>query len=177
VRQSTTFARLATEGVADRVVCGELDVCALARMCTDCSRKHVSRPRVARTANARLVPRQKSTDPRYQCKPGSERQASTLLFTSLMISASQERERRTRRAMQARKSVRLDIPLADVYQFWRRFENPPRFMAHLERERGDTPTTSAASSVTARSRHLGSAIDDAYRLSVHTCVSLMSSDR
>jgi uncharacterized membrane protein len=31
-----------------------------------------------------------------------------------------------------RESVRIEKPLADVYGFWRRFENLPRFMTHLE---------------------------------------------
>jgi uncharacterized membrane protein len=32
-----------------------------------------------------------------------------------------------------RESIRLEVPLTDVYQFWRRFENLPRFMTHLDR--------------------------------------------
>ncbi len=32
-----------------------------------------------------------------------------------------------------RESIRLEVPLADVYRFWRRFENLPRFMTHLDR--------------------------------------------
>ena len=35
------------------------------------------------------------------------------------------------RGMHARASVRLEVPIADVYRFWRRLENLPRFMTHL----------------------------------------------
>src|SRR5437868_2943937 len=31
------------------------------------------------------------------------------------------------------ESIRLEKPLDEVYQFWRRFENLPKFMSHLER--------------------------------------------
>jgi uncharacterized membrane protein len=31
-----------------------------------------------------------------------------------------------------RESVVLELPIADVYRFWRRLDNLPRFMAHLE---------------------------------------------
>jgi uncharacterized membrane protein len=31
------------------------------------------------------------------------------------------------------ESVRLEVPLAEVYGFWRRLENLPRFMTHLDR--------------------------------------------
>jgi uncharacterized membrane protein len=31
-----------------------------------------------------------------------------------------------------RESIRLEKPLAEVYSFWRRLENLPRFMTHLE---------------------------------------------
>jgi len=36
------------------------------------------------------------------------------------------------RGVHVRESIRLEVPLADVYGFWRRFENLPRFMAHLD---------------------------------------------
>jgi uncharacterized membrane protein len=36
------------------------------------------------------------------------------------------------RGVHVRESVVLDLPIADVYRFWRRLENLPRFMAHLE---------------------------------------------
>jgi uncharacterized membrane protein len=36
------------------------------------------------------------------------------------------------RGIHVRESVRLEKPLAEVYRFWRRFENLPRFMTHLE---------------------------------------------
>jgi uncharacterized membrane protein len=43
------------------------------------------------------------------------------------------------RGVHVRESIRLEVPLADVYRFWRRFENLPRFMTHLDRvsDRGD----------------------------------------
>jgi uncharacterized membrane protein len=37
------------------------------------------------------------------------------------------------RGIHVRDAVRLEKPLAEVYRFWRRFENLPRFMTHLER--------------------------------------------
>ena len=37
------------------------------------------------------------------------------------------------RGVHVRESVRLEMPLADVYRFWRRLENLPRFMTHLQR--------------------------------------------
>jgi len=43
------------------------------------------------------------------------------------------------RGVHVRESVRLEMPVADVYRFWRRLENLPRFMTHLHRvtETGD----------------------------------------
>ena len=38
-----------------------------------------------------------------------------------------------RRGVHVRESIRLEVPLADVYGFWRRLENLPRFMTHLDR--------------------------------------------
>jgi uncharacterized membrane protein len=37
-----------------------------------------------------------------------------------------------RRGMHVRESIRLERPIAEVYRFWRRLDNLPRFMAHLE---------------------------------------------
>jgi uncharacterized membrane protein len=37
------------------------------------------------------------------------------------------------RGIHVRESVRLEKPVADVYRFWRRLENLPRFMTHLNR--------------------------------------------
>jgi uncharacterized membrane protein len=37
------------------------------------------------------------------------------------------------RGVHVRESVRLEVPVADVYRFWRRLENLPRFMKHLNR--------------------------------------------
>ena len=36
------------------------------------------------------------------------------------------------RGVHVRESVRLEVPLGDVYRFWRRLENLPRFMTHLD---------------------------------------------
>jgi uncharacterized membrane protein len=37
------------------------------------------------------------------------------------------------RGVHVRESVRLEVPVGEVYRFWRRFENLPRFMRHLNR--------------------------------------------
>jgi len=37
------------------------------------------------------------------------------------------------RGVHVRESIRLEKPIDEVYRFWRRFENFPRFMAYLER--------------------------------------------
>jgi uncharacterized membrane protein len=37
------------------------------------------------------------------------------------------------RGLHVRESIRLEVPCADVYGFWRRLENLPRFMTHLDR--------------------------------------------
>ncbi|HXT68128.1 MAG TPA: SRPBCC family protein [Vicinamibacterales bacterium] len=37
------------------------------------------------------------------------------------------------RGIHVRESVRLEVPVAVVYRFWRRLENLPRFMTHLDR--------------------------------------------
>jgi uncharacterized membrane protein len=42
------------------------------------------------------------------------------------------------RGVHVRESIRLERPVADVYRFWRRLENFPRFMAHL-RHVAETP--------------------------------------
>jgi uncharacterized membrane protein len=39
---------------------------------------------------------------------------------------------RGERGVRVGESIRLEKPLAEVYRFWRRFENLPRFMSHLE---------------------------------------------
>jgi uncharacterized membrane protein len=36
------------------------------------------------------------------------------------------------RGVHVRESVRLEVPVADVFRFWRRLEHLPRFMSHLE---------------------------------------------
>jgi hypothetical protein len=37
------------------------------------------------------------------------------------------------RGVHVRESIRLQIPVGDVYRFWRRLDNLPQFVAHLER--------------------------------------------
>jgi uncharacterized membrane protein len=37
------------------------------------------------------------------------------------------------RGLRVRESVRLEVPVAEVYRFWRRLENLPRVMTHLNR--------------------------------------------
>src|SRR5262249_44284557 len=37
------------------------------------------------------------------------------------------------RGVYVRESIRIERSLDEVYRFWRRFENLPRYMAHLER--------------------------------------------
>lgn len=41
-----------------------------------------------------------------------------------------------------RESIRLEVPVADVYRFWRRLANLPQFMTHLDRvtEGADGPS-------------------------------------
>jgi uncharacterized membrane protein len=43
------------------------------------------------------------------------------------------------RGLHVRESIRLELPVTEVYRFWRRLENLPRFMTYLERvtELGD----------------------------------------
>lgn len=35
------------------------------------------------------------------------------------------------RGVHVRESIRLEVPVAEVYRFWRRLDNLPRFMTHL----------------------------------------------
>lgn len=37
--------------------------------------------------------------------------------------------------VRVRESIRLEVPVADVFRFWRRLEGLPKFMSHLERVR------------------------------------------
>jgi uncharacterized membrane protein len=37
------------------------------------------------------------------------------------------------RGVHVRESIRLQLPIAEVYAYWRRLENLPRFMTHLDR--------------------------------------------
>ena len=36
------------------------------------------------------------------------------------------------RGLHVREAIRLEVPLEDVYRFWRRLDNLPRFMAYLD---------------------------------------------
>jgi len=36
------------------------------------------------------------------------------------------------RGVHVRESIRLEMPISDVYRFWRRLENLPQFMKHLD---------------------------------------------
>jgi Polyketide cyclase / dehydrase and lipid transport len=44
-----------------------------------------------------------------------------------------EARSRWRAGLHVRESILLEVPIADVYTFWRRLENLPRFMTHLDR--------------------------------------------
>jgi uncharacterized membrane protein len=46
------------------------------------------------------------------------------------------------RGVHVRESVRLEVPVADVYRFWRRLDNLPQFMTHLDRVSETTDSTS-----------------------------------
>jgi len=46
------------------------------------------------------------------------------------------------RGVHVREAVRLELPIHEVYSFWRRFENLPRFMRHLDSVREDGVTHS-----------------------------------
>jgi hypothetical protein len=37
------------------------------------------------------------------------------------------------RGVHVRESIRLEVSVGDVYRLWRRLENLPRFMTHLDR--------------------------------------------
>ena len=37
------------------------------------------------------------------------------------------------RGVHVREAIRLDLPVVDVYRFWRHLENLPQFMTHLDR--------------------------------------------
>lgn len=46
------------------------------------------------------------------------------------------------RGVHVREAVRLELPIHEVYAFWRRFENLPRFMRYLDSVREDGPERS-----------------------------------
>jgi uncharacterized membrane protein len=37
------------------------------------------------------------------------------------------------RGVHVRESIRVEVPVVDVYQLWRRLDNLPKFMTHLDR--------------------------------------------
>jgi uncharacterized membrane protein len=47
-----------------------------------------------------------------------------------------------RKAVKVERSVTIDKPRAELFAFWRNFENLPRFMEHLVSVRVDSPTRS-----------------------------------
>jgi uncharacterized membrane protein len=47
-----------------------------------------------------------------------------------------------RKAVKVERSVTIDRPRAELFAFWRNFENLPRFMEHLVSVRVDSPTRS-----------------------------------
>ena len=68
--------------------------------------------------------------------PAVSRHHGALAGTSRTASPSPTTPRRPSaetRGVHVRESIRLEVPLADVYRFWRRLENLPRFMTHLDR--------------------------------------------
>jgi uncharacterized membrane protein len=46
------------------------------------------------------------------------------------------------RGVHVQESIRLEVPIAEAYAFWRRLENLPRIMMHLERVTETSPKTS-----------------------------------
>ena len=46
------------------------------------------------------------------------------------------------RGLHARESIRLELPIGDVYRFWRRLENLPQVMSHLNRVTETSPRQS-----------------------------------
>ncbi len=59
------------------------------------------------------------------------------VHSSLGVSTANESQTRAAlagdRGIHVREAVRLEKPVDEVYRFWRRFENLPRFMTYLER--------------------------------------------
>jgi uncharacterized membrane protein len=52
------------------------------------------------------------------------------------------------------KSITIDLPPAEIYQFWRRFENLPRFMNHLQSVTQMSDATSHWVAKTSKGREL-----------------------
>lgn len=46
------------------------------------------------------------------------------------------------RGVHVRESIRVEVPIGDVYRFWRRLENLPQFMTHLDRVTEASDSTS-----------------------------------
>ena len=59
------------------------------------------------------------------------------VYSALGVSTAEAQETRTAlggdRGIHVHEAVRLEKPLDEVYRFWRRFENLPRFMTYLTR--------------------------------------------
>lgn len=79
------------------------------------------------------------TSRRHRLAAGLVLSAAPLLYRGLAGSWPETKASHTKRALSGargihlRESVRLARPIADVYRYWRRLENLPRFMAHVDR--------------------------------------------
>ena len=73
------------------------------------------------------------------------------------------------RGIHVRESVRLEQPIAEVYRFWRHFENLPRFMNYLEQvsDLGDGRSRWVARGPAGHARHLGRRNHQRYRKQSH----------
>ena len=58
-------------------------------------------------------------------------------FRALGANGNTKRALSGDRGVHVREAVRLELPIHEVYSFWRRFENLPRFMRHLDSVRED----------------------------------------
>jgi uncharacterized membrane protein len=57
---------------------------------------------------------------------------AALLFRELSTRGDTRRRLGGSRGIHVDESVTLNMPIAEVYRFWRNFENLPKFMRHLE---------------------------------------------
>src|SRR5918994_5720411 len=58
--------------------------------------------------------------------------AGVLIATQRRRHTSAARVRTSSRGVHVHEAITINRPLAEVYQFWRKFENFPTFMSHLE---------------------------------------------